>query len=189
MSPWWLHSIYLSSPLLFKISSFTQNMLFSYNKTLLSLIYQFSIGIFFLYLILCSQSPACAGKTTHPLHCNLVAQDHPRVCGKNRIFSASIKIWLGSPSRVREKRIDYTDIAILSGITPACAGKTVRVIWLMAWLGDHPRVCGKNRGIVQLVDVSTGLPPHMREKLKRRHHLRRLSRITPACAGKTQWSR
>ncbi len=54
MSPWWLYSIYLSSPLLCKISSFAQNMLFPIINNLFYL--SVFNRIFFLYLILCGQS-------------------------------------------------------------------------------------------------------------------------------------
>ena len=69
-------------------------------------------------------TPACAGKT-HEIRASLCNnRDHPRVCGKNfQTISVSVNI-LGSPPRVREKLECDAPVAINSGITPACAGKT-----------------------------------------------------------------
>ena len=48
-------------------------------------------------------TPACAGKT-HIFHgITKIIEDHPRVCGKNEIFTTIFKAILGSPPRVREK--------------------------------------------------------------------------------------
>ena len=146
MSPWWLHSIYLSSPLLCKMSSLTQNMLFSYKKTLLSLIYQFSIGRFSyisFYVVNPPRVrekldlfkdrvnvdriiPASAGKTCLMATKEKLVEDHPRVCGKN-------------------KHESQFNSCIQDRITPACAGKTSSALICLSWSWDHPRVCGKNR--------------------------------------------
>ena len=34
-------------------------------------------------------------------------------------------------------------IADIAGITPACAGRSVRADGNAAFIGDHPRVCGE----------------------------------------------
>ena len=184
MSPWWLHSIYLSSPLLCKMSSLTQNMLFSYKKTLLSLIYQFSIGRFSyisFYVVNPPRVrekldlfkdrvnvdriiPASAGKTCLMATKEKLVEDHPRVCGKNwAIYEMGLDNQ-GSPPLLREKHNFHKANTSICRITPASAGKTEGLSSLWMCLQDHPRVCGKNRGIVQLVDVSTGSPPRLREK-------------------------
>ena len=69
-------------------------------------------------------TPACAGKTFRhePLEC--VPRDHPRVCGKNKGDIVSDDVGSGSPPRVREKPVKISTACALSGITPACAGKT-----------------------------------------------------------------
>ena len=53
-------------------------------------------------------------------------QDHPRVCGKNSNREEKEQAVAGSPPRVREKL--YTNRKTISdpGITPACAGKTLK---------------------------------------------------------------
>ena len=140
-------------------------MLFSYKKTLLSLIYQFSIGIFFLYLILCSQSPACAGKTSSNPVGTPSKSEHPRVCGKNSNSLFKFKWKLGSLPRVREKHFRQLQKVFQGRSTPASAGKTSHLL---------------NFGISVI-----GSPPRVREKRLFDLVITRKSRITPACAGKT----
>ena len=69
-------------------------------------------------------TPACAGKTRS---CDKQRErhwDHPRVCGKNRLMVLNQMTSVGSPPRVREKPQPRIPAKMLTGITPACAGKT-----------------------------------------------------------------
>ena len=74
----------------------------------------------------CGITPACAGKTAMLELRPLPPWDHPRVCGKNSGIALAGAVVLGSPPRVREKLyfvvLGYDAI----GITPACAGKTLK---------------------------------------------------------------
>ena len=89
-------------------------------------------------------TPACAGKTHR--HCQKTAhiQDHPRVCGENLKRAVAIRECAGSPPRVRGKPSCATCIESSPRITPACAGKTNRIVKGNNVLEDHPRVCGEN---------------------------------------------
>ena len=71
-------------------------------------------------------TPACAGKTLQFLNVRVLLQDHPRVCGKNRFNRSKDFSILGSPPRVREKLGNSYQSNLVTGITPACAGKTKR---------------------------------------------------------------
>ena len=71
-------------------------------------------------------TPACAGKTAPLESTCLLVQDHPRVCGKNLKKSRENCLTLGSPPRVREKPELTDNLGIELGITPACAGKTLK---------------------------------------------------------------
>ena len=73
----------------------------------------------------------------------------------------------------------------LSGITPACAGKTnpKNTVWFL--YQDHPRVCGKNSRFPGLYPPDPGSPPRVREKHSQLLLLLPVYGITPACAGKT----
>ena len=92
---------------------------------------------------------------------------------------------VGSPPRVREKPPSNQHFRQYSGITPACAGKTVTVYNNNEKCEDHPRVCGKNA----IPDFPTycrlGSPPRVREKHIPEYVKPHFARITPACAGKT----
>ena len=90
-------------------------------------------------------TPACAGKTKRYRVCKGGRGDHPRVCGENDDIRDAVMTLVGSPPRVRGKREVLLRKAVVRGITPACAGKTVEVINADFLCEDHPRVCGENR--------------------------------------------
>ena len=70
-------------------------------------------------------------------------------------------------------------------ITPACAGKTSSAKGIVRVEKDHPRVCGENLNKM-LHDLGIqGSPPRVRGKPYTVALAVTLSRITPACAGKT----
>ena len=69
-------------------------------------------------------TPACAGKTTRRCSCSCRCWDHPRVCGENIFVIVGAAVALGSPPRVRGKRLIGSRAGALWRITPACAGKT-----------------------------------------------------------------
>ena len=73
------------------------------------------------------------------------------------------------------------------GITPACAGKTMVQVQLVALPRDHTRVCGKNVTIAALEISCVGSHPRVREKHRQTANLLVLFGITPACAGKTYY--
>ena len=78
-------------------------------------------------LNLCSGiTPACAGKTKPISTIYFIRRDHPRMCGKNATNTTRAQAILGSPPHVREKRDQSFTLSIVIGITPACAGKTLK---------------------------------------------------------------
>ena len=88
------------------------------------------------------------------------------MCGKNTLKLYLILYCVGSPPRVREKlKKDWSD-KWDNGITPACAGKTLKCNWVCQPVWDHPRVCGKNNIIPNVNTVVLGSPPRVREKLR-----------------------
>ena len=69
--------------------------------------------------------PACAGKTctsTSPSSCTSA---HPRVCGENRAVAIGDFSNHGSSPRVRGKHATTGFAVRITGLIPACAGKTV----------------------------------------------------------------
>ena len=71
-------------------------------------------------------TPACAGTTSSCRTSSTAWQDHPRVCG-NHVHSVPLYRYnLGSPPRVREPPSLSMSSSYSRGITPACAGTTLR---------------------------------------------------------------
>ena len=89
-------------------------------------------------------TPARAGKTEIE-YCSVMAwKDHPRACGENGKTGRK-SVWTkGSPPRVRGKLAALHFFDVVTGITPARAGKTrpVNAHRVRSW--DHPRACGEN---------------------------------------------
>ena len=92
---------------------------------------------------------------------------------KNSILSMSEKMFC-PPQPLR-----------LVWITPACAGKRIKLRKRHSICGDHPRVCGEKRGFHLNTLASTGSPPRVRGKEKGRRDGCDHQRITPAYAGKS----
>ena len=129
--------------------------------------------------------PACAGKTRSSTARARWSPAHPRVCGENIRRVRGVDILDGSSPRVRGKPAKISSLGFISGLIPACAGKTFERKF-KGWVnGAHPRVCGEN----DLPSVSTfrdmGSSPRVRGK--RHHQILIGDRIglIPACAGKT----
>ena len=70
-------------------------------------------------------------------------------------------------------------------ITPAHAGKRYGEYLAIATKEDHPRACGEKTVIGGGDADDIGSPPRMRGKDLHRKNAFRLSRITPAHAGKS----
>ena len=71
-------------------------------------------------------TPAYAGKSLSvPTHGSRPG-DHPRVCGEKLPIQPLIGLLVGSPPRVRGKGGFGFPVGLSLGITPACAGKSVR---------------------------------------------------------------
>ncbi len=133
-------------------------------------------------------TPACAGKTRHGNLVNVGFEDHPRMCGENKM--ANKKAWepRGSPPHVRGKLGEPLDRLQIGRITPACAGKTICPSSRLTLSWDHPRMCGENQMVFTRTTLALGSPPHVRGKLLLLVSHTSKRRITPACAGKTRIS-
>ena len=91
---------------------------------------------------------------------------------------------LSSPPRMRGKGVVQRQIALVVGITPACAGKRCLGHLFQVELRDHPRVCGEKRLPRSMACIYQGSPPRVRGKGHDSVPLPLLHGITPACAGK-----
>ena len=110
-------------------------------------------------------TPAYAGKRRQAGNPHHDAEDHPRVCG--------------------EKHEAFEVVPYDTGITPAYAGKRASRPTGRSGAWDHPRVCGEKIGQSNRAARHLGSPPRMRGKAPARIAEMMLSRITPACAGKS----
>ena len=134
-------------------------------------------------------TPACAGKT-HPFYyIRRASWDHPRMCGKDTHFFHAPLHFSGSPPHVRERPWSYWFQSLRSGITPACAGKTDKETGPLLSRRDHPRMCGKDTNSSIFTRITSGSPPHVRERLNNGFINLHRDRIIPACAGKTRSGR
>ena len=150
-------------------------------------------------------TPACAGRTGELVGIYHKYKDHPRVCGKDYCTISEEKNQKGSPPRVREGPSKVSIDPTSQGITPACAGRTFKVVRRFGFTKDHPRVCGKDllffycyyiywdhprvcgKDVLHRLTLHKypGSPPRVREGLKITTEILANRRITPACAGRT----
>ena len=130
-------------------------------------------------------TPAHAGKTSsHPRN-TIHEPDHPRACGENTRSMIPEVINNGSPPRMRGKLSRNFRFFACRRITPAHAGKTLRLAMACAIRADHPRACGENRFSRHASSIAYGSPPRMRGKPRGEIRQTMQQRITPAHAGKT----
>ena len=130
-------------------------------------------------------TPACAGKTTRPQGGASRREDHPRMRGEYPTHSDKQTRNVGSPRMRGEDRVTRPRPGRSGGITPACAGKTVRGAGDDAAASDHPRMRGEDGNLTHTTLSVRGSPPHARGRLRGELGRHRLNGITPACAGKT----
>ena len=106
--------------------------------------------------------------------------------GEDRCKSFPAASRFGSPPHARGRRVERSVCCIRPGITPACAGKTIRSHLERRWRRDHPRMRGEDRPSWATYCSGRGSPPHARGRPKSKAGWRTTPRITPACAGKTR---
>ena len=86
---------------------------------------------------------------------------------------------------MRGKDANCDGFDYFNGITPAYAGKSIRLssYGLKGW--DHPRLCGEKFVKNDVLTIAPGSPPPMRGKGRLRWQKSLVDRITPAYAGKS----
>ena len=130
-------------------------------------------------------TPAGAGKTFGSSTQYVVSWDHPRRCGENTFQTLICDKGIGSPPQVRGKPWSAPPSPCNRRITPAGAGKTMRLHSRRHSAKDHPRRCGENGCACMVLLRCLGSPPQVRGKLSLPNpHIHDFG-ITPAGAGKT----
>ena len=111
--------------------------------------------------------PACAGKTSLPRQVRHPVGAHPRVCGENfrRLLISLCR--MGSSPRVRGKHALCILFPGLTGLIPACAGKTANFNVFGLHFRAHPRVCGENGKYAGSPVLKSGSSPRVRGKPNR----------------------
>ena len=133
-------------------------------------------------------TPACAGKSIYRKVWALLFQDHPRLRGEKLITPLRYYYCIGSPPLARGKEIIAATPKQGVRITPACAGKSVLPLVFGTFGWDHPRLRGeKKRGLFCTQNL-VGSPPLARGKGTPITTSKPTTGITPACAGKRQFS-
>ena len=89
---------------------------------------------------------------------------------------------------MRGKVLLLLDAGVVVGITPAYAGKRVRDSFCKDIRWDHPRVCGEKSPAFSMIEIVSGSPPRMRGKATKTGCFHPGVRITPAYAGKSDFS-
>ena len=88
-------------------------------------------------------TPACAGKSVEIAFIYPVRRDHPRLRGEKFVIETAEFLLYGSPPLARGKVLRPEFLPLKAGITPACAGKSVRGLFFRCCNGDHPRLRGE----------------------------------------------
>ena len=108
----------------------------------------------------------------------------PRVCGEKSRVCPRSDPGTESPPRMRGKGSFVLLLGELIRITPACAGKSNRVLLRCRCTWDHPRTCGEKLYCWANLLKMKGSPPRMRGKVVPLTNLQSQAGITPAYAGK-----
>ena len=130
-------------------------------------------------------TPACAGRTAPGYRASCRYSDHPRLRGKNQLVLAQRVRHGGPPPPAREERAGVPGVVPELRTTPACAGRTLRVLVVVVARADHPRLRGKNTRSMRMRKSLSGPPPPAREELLHLDLEGGGLRTTPACAGRT----
>ena len=129
--------------------------------------------------------PAHAGQTHGGVIVAVPSTDHPRACGANPNTVIPVTATAGSSPRMRGKHAVAGAARRVVRIIPAHAGQTSGLTYPMPSVADHPRACGANFRVREVVDAYAGSSPRMRGKRLHKRHRGKPVRIIPAHAGQT----
>ena len=129
--------------------------------------------------------PAYAGSTDHTYPLYPYCRDHPRVCGEHVLLAVKSGDVTGSSPRMRGAHGTAIDGGYATGIIPAYAGSTIRMMASHSSAEDHPRVCGEHYIPESKGRPRVGSSPRMRGALMTCYGRWPSRRIIPAYAGST----
>ena len=132
-------------------------------------------------------SPACAGNTRDVTCSAVTPTDQPRVRGEHSIRHAGVRRVRGSAPRARGTLLPAFQYHAPARISPACAGNTRPLGTPASRPPDQPRVRGEHSAARDASVPSSGSAPRARGTLGQCGPDRLSFRISPACAGNTQF--
>ena len=106
--------------------------------------------------------PARAGSSAPILGNAASSRDHPRACGEQSRHSCRRPAPRGSSPRVRGAVSSTFLVPRSAGIIPARAGSRAARSYITARTWDHPRACGEQSFLRQLIIVIVGSSPRVR---------------------------
>ena len=130
-------------------------------------------------------TPAHAGKRPDRALNSQRQEDHPRTRGEKIKSAYIVDSPKGSPPHTRGKARSPARISMITGITPAHAGKRRLPSRKSPRARDHPRTRGEKAGGSYLSIGGMGSPPHTRGKAYSCMRGNVFGGITPAHAGKS----
>ena len=105
------------------------------------------------------------------------------MCGEQAKGRSKTNLTMGSSPRVRGTAGVFPPGKNASGIIPACAGNRWQTEDTAGSPGDHPRVCGEQKGKWKPVQTGGGSSPRVRGTDKVGDKWYYFNGIIPACAG------
>ena len=128
-------------------------------------------------------TPACAGNSNRYI-CRLSrGGDHPRLRGEQQELNYHASMIEGSPPLARGTGRCGRVLAVVTGITPACAGNSLHREKNTVQSRDHPRLRGEQYTYRPVPLQAVGSPPLARGTVRSYASTVRDTGITPACAG------
>ena len=128
-------------------------------------------------------TPAYAGKRKNFFVLSQIERDHPRLCGEKSTTKKRNRAAEGSPPPMRGKDEDHRTKAVMSGITPAYAGKSKREPYSFRFSWDHPRLCGEKSQSTLSATVNRRITPAYAGKSFRRFFARSIYQDHPRLCG------
>ena len=133
--------------------------------------------------------PAYAGSTCPPARTWPPSGDHPRIRGEHNPRRRDRDHAPGSSPHTRGARPSACRSCRRRGIIPAYAGSTKLARRLIVIELDHPRIRGEHNQCIVKDQRFVGSSPHTRGAPSESRTRGALSRIIPAYAGSTDWTR
>ena len=109
--------------------------------------------------------PAHAGNTLWCAWPRCTGRDHPRACGEHRTRARRHRGTGGSSPRMRGTHDAPRATCLTTGIIPAHAGNTLRLVTDTTDIRDHPRACGEHPSQALSLSCTVGSSPRMRGTL------------------------